>query len=233
MSGVGAQARFVHVQHARIIEAPLNDVDGVNDGGFSRGFAGLHDALFARLQVDSAASVIQCHQTVEQRQHSAPVISHREVEFGAANGAGGQRRAELDRGRFLAAEKVSRARAQIEHRCVAFFWRRLDSQRGQLVDAQNAFVGESESCSAAQAGPQTVADLEDLIGAGRRPRRGAGGEDLDFTFDGQQDRLGFVPTLWGKGLGAQAASEQEREKRRPRSLEHTGHQSIGYVKRRV
>ena len=89
------------------------------------------------------------------------------MEFRAANGAGSQRSAELDRGRFLVAEKISGAGGQIQHRRVVGRGRRLDFQRGQLINAQDAFVGEPQRGAAAQAGAESVAGLQDLIGAYR------------------------------------------------------------------
>ena len=147
----------------------MNDVDGLNDGSSARSFARLHNPLFARFQLDSSARVRQCDQTVKQRQHRAAVAGHGKVELRAANGAGSQRSAKLDRGRFFAAEKVSRSGGQIQHRRVVFFGRRLEFQSGQFIDAQHTFVREPEGGAAAQAGAQAIADLQQLIGTGCRP----------------------------------------------------------------
>ena len=148
------------------------------------------------------------------------------MELRAADGAGSQRRAELDGGRSFAAEEVCGSRAKVEHRRVAGSRRGLDLEQGQLTDAQHAFVRQPERGAAAQAGAQTVADLEYLIRACRRPRRGAGGGNLDFAFDGQQDRFRSGRATGRSGLAAQTAAEQQREKQQPHSLEGTWHQRI-------
>src|SRR5204863_3353241 len=95
-----------------------------------------------------------------------------------------------------------------------------------LIDAQHALVGKAEGGAAAQAGAQTVAGVQELIGAGWGPRRGARGGNLDFAFDGQQNRFGFVRAFRGRGLGAQIAPQQEREKKPPDSWKQGTHEDL-------
>ena len=61
-----AQLQFVRVQDRWVIKAPLNDVDGVNDGRPGRRLPGLHRPLFARFQVNLPALVLQRDQPFEQ-----------------------------------------------------------------------------------------------------------------------------------------------------------------------
>ena len=80
--------------------------------------------------------------------------------------------------------------------------------------------------AAAQAGAQTVTGVQELIGAGWGPRRGARGGNLDFAFDGQQNRFDFVRAFRGRGLGAQIAPQQEREKKPPDSWKQVSHEDL-------
>ena len=106
--GVG-EFQFGGVDHGRVIQAPLNNVDGVEDGGFLRGAAGFHGALFAALEDEIALRVVQRHFAFEQRDGGAAVLGGGQIELGAPDRPRNQRSVELKTGRLGAVEEITGA----------------------------------------------------------------------------------------------------------------------------
>ena len=58
LSRIGAQAQLIGVHNRRVVQTPLNDIDGVDDRGFSRSFARFNDALLAGFQIQLPALAV-------------------------------------------------------------------------------------------------------------------------------------------------------------------------------
>ena len=71
---VRVEVKFVHVQHAGIVEAPLNDVDGIDDRRPDRRLTGINHALLSAPELNCAESVGQVHFAVEHREDGAAIV---------------------------------------------------------------------------------------------------------------------------------------------------------------
>ena len=93
---IGGQLQIVRVQNGRVVKGPLDDINGVEDGGFARGLPRSHGGLFAAGKLERTLLIGQIHRAVQQAVNSVwPSSRHDEVEFRAANGPGGGWRAKL------------------------------------------------------------------------------------------------------------------------------------------
>ena len=153
--------------------------------------------------------IVQRDFAVNERDDGFAVIGDGEVEFRAANRAGGERRAELHLGGALAGEEIGRAFFEVERGLFAGSGGRLDLERGEFVNAQHGQVGEAHRGAAAQAGPEPVADVQNLVCARGGPIHRTGGGRFDLAFHGQQNG---VITRWrgGGNLGGTGSRQKQR-----------------------
>ena len=79
-----AQTQFIDVEHARVIETPLNDVDGVDDCSLGWRLARFDRGLLARDKVQRALLVAQVHGPIEEGHYGASVVANEQMELRAA-----------------------------------------------------------------------------------------------------------------------------------------------------
>ncbi len=210
-------ARLIDIQHARIIEAPLDDVDRVEHRGFGGGLVDLHDALFATPEGNRAEGVAQGDLAVDEREHRAAIVSNGKAELGSAHRARGQRGLELQLGRFLAIEKVEGTGFEIQQLAFGGLIGQPDFKRRQLVHAQHAQIRQADRGPAPRSGPDALADEQELVRF-RGPPLPADGAHFHFALDGEQhvrgparfERrhvLGAQRSAPGQGQGAEEGSE--------------------------
>ena len=80
-----SQAQLIGIEHRGIIKTPLDDVDGMENGGFSRRLTRIHNALFAALKHEVAFGVIQGHFTFKQCYRGRAIFGGSQIEFGSTN----------------------------------------------------------------------------------------------------------------------------------------------------
>ena len=80
-----SQAQLIGIEYGGIIKTPLDDIDGLENGGFSRSLTRIHNALFAALKHEVAFGVIQGHFAFKQCHPGRAIFGRSQIEFGSAN----------------------------------------------------------------------------------------------------------------------------------------------------
>ena len=216
------ESEIVWIQDAGIVEAPLNEIGGGQDGGELRRLAGGDACLLAAGEGKLFDGSFEFNRAIKKRQTRGGVsVGDGEEKFRAANCAGGERGLELHVGGILAVEEVKRAAFETEATTRRLRWRLNLDDRG-LIDADDAAVGKAERGPAVGGGAETVAGVEELIRA-RGPPIVCGGE-RDFNFAGELDELageiggGCARRWFGTGDGKHRAQDQSH----PRTMKCAG-----------
>ena len=170
--GVGfrvGQAEISQINNAGIVEPPLDDVAGLDDGGLEGSLAGAGLAFLARRKQDAVEIVGYADFAIEDEVVRSAVRIHVNGKFGAARGGEGIGGLNLEFAGLVAGEKVDGTRFQIDGGFARRVPWRQDFQGGEFVDAQPAKFGKLEQGAALSEGPHPVPDEQRLPDDGRRP----------------------------------------------------------------
>ena len=137
-----APGQLLRIEQPWIIEAPLYDIDGVDDGRFARWQAAFDGALLAAFQVYRPQCIGEVHRSIEHRQHRCAVVGYPQLEFSAPDGSVGRRGDELRFILFRSSEKIKAALFQFRCRFGLGTGGRFQADGGQFVDTQDAAVGQ-------------------------------------------------------------------------------------------
>lgn len=206
------------VEHAGIIEAPLNDVYGIDHGRLARGLPDFGHPLLATVQQDPALLIVEFHRSVEHRQRGAAFGVHGKRKLRPPERAIGRRRMDLPLLILLPAPEIRAAALLIEDRRRAGTGWGDDFQEVQLIHAQNGEIAKTDRCTAEFPSLDLLAGDERMACRGGFPRGwlAPGFHDV-FAFHELCHRRRFRGTRARQPEPAQpASSHQIAEWRRPK-----------------
>ena len=210
------QGQFTEVQHRRVVEAPLDEVHGLDDGGAPRRLARFVDGLLAALEVEddvrTALRIGHAHFAVEQAERGGAVVGDFQRELGAANDRRHLRSLHLELIRFVAMEEVEDALEEIEARlALALAFNADETARS---DAHRFQIREAQERLAVPVRANPIAGIEHLVGVGGIPSSRLGPLDFDRALHPENGRCAFRLRGGRAGL-ADSQHGQEQQPRGP------------------
>ena len=156
-SFIFAQAEIARIQNAGIIERPLDDISRFQHGGFMRGLANFHFALFTAVEDDAAGGIRELHFAIEHRKLREGARDPH-YKLGSTQRTRRGRGADFQFARLFPREEISRTGRNIEAFLPRFIGRRNNLDVGQFIEPQDTHVGQAHGGAAQLTGLNPITD---------------------------------------------------------------------------